>query len=72
MDFDPRAFRDDEIELVRAGEVADAGVGDVGGLVGRHHVVPHAHLFPTKIEEEEDRGAVEARSLGLCRTVEDW
>lgn len=61
MDFDARAFRDDEVELVRACEVADAGVGDVGGLVGRHHVVPHAHLFPLsrrlrrrpKIEEEE-------------------
>lgn len=60
MDFDARAFRDDEVELVRAGEVADAGVGDVGRLVGRNHVVPHAHLFPLsrrrrpKIEEGEE------------------
>lgn len=44
MDLDSSAFRDDEVELVRAGEVADAGVGDIGGLVGRHHVIPHTHL----------------------------
>lgn len=37
-------LRDDEVELLGAGEVADAGVGDVGRLVSRHHVVPHAHL----------------------------
>lgn len=43
MDLDSSAFRDDEIELLGAGEIADAGVGDVGGLVGRHHVIPHAH-----------------------------
>lgn len=36
--------RDDEVELVGAGEVANAGVGDAGGLVRRHDVVPHAHL----------------------------
>lgn len=39
------ALRNDEIELLRAREVADAGVGHVGGLVRRHHVVPHAHLL---------------------------
>lgn len=44
MDLDTGAFRDDEVELVGAGEVADAGVGDAGGLVRRHDVVPHAHL----------------------------
>lgn len=36
-------LRDDEVKLVGAGEVADAGVRDVGRLVRRHHVVPHAH-----------------------------
>ena len=30
---------------MRCGEVADAGMGHVGGLVGRHHVVPDAHPF---------------------------
>jgi hypothetical protein len=36
--------RDDEVELVRAGEVSDAGVADAGGLVCRDDVVPLAHL----------------------------
>jgi hypothetical protein len=36
--------RDDEVELVGAGEVADAGVADAGRLVRRDDVVPHAHL----------------------------
>lgn len=43
MDFNACAFSDDEVELLGAGEVADARVGDVGRLVSRHHVVPHAH-----------------------------
>ncbi|RWW05190.1 hypothetical protein GW17_00031549, partial [Ensete ventricosum] len=38
------ALRDDEVELLGAGEVADARVCDVGRLLSRHHVVPHAHL----------------------------
>lgn len=44
MDLDAGTFRDDEVELVGAGEVADAGVADAGRLVRRDHVVPHAHL----------------------------
>lgn len=44
MDLDPGTFRDNEIELVGAGKVADAGVADAGGLVRRDDVVPHAHL----------------------------
>lgn len=32
--------RNDEIELLRIGEVADARVGDVGRLVSRNDIVP--------------------------------
>lgn len=44
MNLNTSAFRNDEVELVRSGEIADAGVGDIGGLVSRHDVVPDAHL----------------------------
>jgi hypothetical protein len=44
MDLDASTFRDNEVELVGAGEVADAGVADAGRLVRRDYVVPHAHL----------------------------
>jgi len=44
MDLNAGTFRDDEVELVGAGEVADAGVTDAGRLVRRDYVVPHAHL----------------------------
>lgn len=44
MDFNPSTFRNDEIELLRAGEVADARVSNVGRLVRRHHVVPYTHF----------------------------
>jgi hypothetical protein len=37
-------LRYDQIKLLRTGEIADAGMGDVGGLVSRDDVVPHAHL----------------------------
>lgn len=40
MDFNSGAFRNDEIELLRIGEVADARVGDVGRLVSRNDIVP--------------------------------
>ena len=43
MNLDARAFRDDEIEVLRTGEIADAGVGDVGGFVSRDDVVPYSH-----------------------------
>lgn len=44
MDLNTSAFRNDEIEFARTGEIADAGVGDIGGLVSRDDVVPDAHL----------------------------
>lgn len=34
----------DEFELLRAGEVVDARVDDVSGLMGCHHVILHAHF----------------------------
>lgn len=40
-----RNVRNDEIVLLRAGEIADTGMGDVRGLVGRDDVVPYAHFF---------------------------
>jgi hypothetical protein len=65
MDLDAGAFRDDEVELVGAGEVADAGVADAGGLVRRDDVVPRAHLRrappPPPPEEEEGSGRGRAR-----------
>jgi hypothetical protein len=41
--------RDDEVELVRAGEVSDAGVADAGGLVRCDGVVPRAHLRSRRV-----------------------
>lgn len=49
-------LRDDEVELVGRGEVADAGVGDGRGLVRRHHVVPRPHLHPSDAGAGEERG----------------
>lgn len=57
MDFNACAFSDDEVELLGAGEVADARVGDVGRLVSRHHVVPHAHLRRPRKEKAEKVGS---------------
>lgn len=37
-------LRDNEVELVGAGKVADAGMADACGLVRRDDVVPHVHL----------------------------
>ena len=39
-------IRDDEVELLRVGEVADAGVRHVGGLVRRHYIIPATHCAP--------------------------
>lgn len=50
MNLNTSAFRDDEIEFLRAGEIADAGVGDVGGLVSRHDVVPYTHSLSVEME----------------------
>ena len=43
---------------MRAGEIADAGVVHVGGLVSRNHIVPDAHLLLLLL-----------LSLSLCRTL---
>lgn len=37
-------IRYNEVELLRAGEVADTGVSDVGGFVSGDDIVPDAHL----------------------------
>ncbi|KAK6917106.1 hypothetical protein RJ641_017857 [Dillenia turbinata] len=39
------SVRNDEIELLRASEIADAGVSDIGGLVRRYYVIPYTHLL---------------------------
>ena len=39
-----KGLRYNEVELVRSGEIADTGVGDISGLVSRNDVVPDAHL----------------------------
>lgn len=53
MNLNTSAFRDDEVEFLRAGEIADAGVGDVGRLVSRHDVVPYTHsLYSLSVEME--------------------
>jgi len=54
MDLDAGAFRDDEVELVGSGEVADAGVADAGGLLRRDDVVPRAHRRRVPPPEEEE------------------
>ena len=43
---------------MRAGEIADAGVVHVGGLVSRNHIVPDAHLLLLLL-----------LSLSLCRAL---
>jgi hypothetical protein len=37
-------LRNDEIELLRTGEIADTRVRHIGGLVSSHHIVPYTHL----------------------------
>lgn len=44
MNFNAGTFRYNEVELLRAGEVADTGVSDVGGFVSGDDIVPDAHL----------------------------
>lgn len=48
MNFNPGTFRYNEVELLRAGEVADTGVSDVGGFVSGDDIVPDAHLRARK------------------------
>lgn len=43
MYFDTCTFRNDEIEFLRAGEIADARVSNVCRLVSRNDVVPYTH-----------------------------
>lgn len=70
--------RNDEIEVLRTGEVADARMGDVGGLVRRDDVVPYAHLQASKDPEADGsflllirlldrRTRIQAASLTLLR-----
>ena len=46
---------------MRAGEIADAGVVHVGGLVSRNHIVPDAHLLLLLL--------LLLLSLSLCRAL---
>lgn len=39
-----KILRNDEIQLLRTGEIADTRVRHIGGLVSRHHVVPDTHF----------------------------
>lgn len=45
MNLNTGAFRNDEVELLRASEIADAGVRNIGGLVSRNNIIPHAHFL---------------------------
>lgn len=50
MNLDARAFGDNEIKVLRTGEIADAGVSDAGRFVSCDDVVPYTHpslLFPS-------------------------
>ena len=47
---------------MRAGEIADAGVVHVGGLVSRNHIVPDAHLLLLLL-------LLLLLSLSLCRAL---
>lgn len=40
-----KGLRDDKVELLGTGKVADAGMRDVGWLVSRYHVVPDTHFL---------------------------
>lgn len=42
-----RKLRDNKIELLRTGEIADTGMCDIRRLVSRDDVVPYAHLSPS-------------------------
>ena len=44
MNLDASAFRDDEIEVLRTGEISDAGVSNVGRFVSSDNIVPCTHL----------------------------
>lgn len=48
-----RGLRYNEVELLRAGEIADARVGDVGGLVSRNDVVPDTHPLSLSLSSVE-------------------
>jgi hypothetical protein len=43
--------------MVGRGEVADAGAGDGGGFVRRHHVVPFRRHRPSPVSEAAAAGA---------------
>lgn len=45
MNLDTSTFRENEIEVLRTGEIADAGVSNVGRFVSGNNVVPYTHLY---------------------------
>lgn len=56
--------RNDEIELLRIGEVADARVGDVGRLVSRNDIVPWSHLLsPSDLCRKDEALSVSVSQL---------
>ncbi|KAA0054056.1 hypothetical protein E5676_scaffold10G00210 [Cucumis melo var. makuwa] len=54
-------IRYNEVELLRAGEVADTGVSDVGGFVSGDDIVPDAHLRARKCESGSAEATEEER-----------
>lgn len=44
MNLDASAFRDNEIEVLRTCEIADARVSNVGRFVSSNDIVPCTHL----------------------------
>lgn len=57
MNLDARAFRDNEIEVLRTGEIADAGVSDVGGFVSCDDVVPYTHRSLLLLHTHENKNS---------------
>lgn len=45
MNLNSCAFSDNKIEVLRAGEIADARMSNVGRFVSGDDVIPNAHLF---------------------------
>lgn len=47
MNLDTSTFRENEIEVLRTSEIADAGVSNVGRFVSGNNIVPYTHLYRT-------------------------
>lgn len=52
-EIERKGLRYNEVELLRAGEIAHARVGHVGRLVSRNDVVPDTHAFSLSLCVEE-------------------